>query len=80
MTLPNGKKRVHVDLTGGRTPDEKIANRLAGLDEAPADFTWHHDAISGDMMLIPTDLHESVRHTGDAAVWRHVNGVEDYGK
>lgn len=80
MTLPNGKKRVHVELTGGRTPDEKIANRLAGLDETPVDFTWHHDAITGDMMLIPTDLHDAVRHTGDAAVWRHVNGVEDYGK
>lgn len=83
LTLPNGKKRVHIELTGGRTPDERIANRLAGFDRTnppPPDFTWHHDAITGDMMLVPTKLHDAVRHTGDAAVWRHVNGVEQYGK
>lgn len=79
MTLPNGKKRVHVELTGGRTPDEKIANRLCGFDDKPRGYTWHHDAISGDMMLVPTELHRAVSHTGDAAVWRHVNGVEEYG-
>lgn len=80
MTLPNGKKRIHVELTGGRTPDEKIANRLCGFDERPRGYTWHHDAITGDMMLVPSELHRAVSHTGDAAVWRHVNGVEEYGQ
>ena len=79
MQLPNGKKSVHVEL-GGRTADERLANAAVGFDETPLDFTWHHDPITGNMMLVPTDLHDAVKHTGQAAVWRHVNGAEEYGK
>jgi hypothetical protein len=40
MTLPNGKKRIHVELTGGRTPDEKIANQPVLVSARTTDHRW----------------------------------------
>ncbi len=31
-------------------------------------FTWHHNADSGNMQLIPKDVHSAVRHTGQGAL------------
>lgn len=32
------------------------------------DLTWHHNADSGNMQLIPTDIHKAVKHIGDKAL------------
>lgn len=79
MTLPNGQKKVRIDLTGGRTPDEKVVNAMFGWKKPPRGYTWHHHEVTGDMMLIPTDLHNAAKHTGGVAAWKHVRGELEYG-
>ena len=32
------------------------------------DYTWHHNGDTGNMQLIPTDVHEAVKHTGQSAL------------
>jgi hypothetical protein len=41
LTLPNGKKTVHIELTGDRAADVAAANRAAGLKQQPRSYTWH---------------------------------------
>ena len=47
-----------------------MANARVGLRCTPKGFTWHHVEDGLTMMLIPTDLHNAVRHTGGAALIR----------
>ena len=78
MTLPNGKKAVKIELTGSRRLDEALANKAAGLERTPRGHTWHHVEDEGTMMLVPTDLHGEVAHTGGRATFKHRTGA-DYG-
>ncbi len=39
--------------------------------KAPAGYTWHHVEDTKTMQLIPTDLHDAVKHTGGCAVIKH---------
>lgn len=80
LTLPNGKKSVHIEYTGGRSADFAAANQAAKLDETPVGYVWHHHQKLGEMMLVPEDLHDAVKHTGGVATYKHAHGVEDYGK
>jgi hypothetical protein len=77
MTLPNGKKTVRIELTGSRRADEALANQAAGFDRTPRGHTWHHVENEGTMMLVPTDLHHDVAHTGGRAAFKHRTGVDD---
>ena len=78
MTLPNGRKTVHIELTGSREADRLAANRAAGFQRPPRGYTWHHLEHEGQMMLVPTELHEAVAHTGGAASYRQRTGVATY--
>jgi plasmid stabilization system protein ParE len=78
MTLPNGKKTVRIELTGSRRADEALANKAARLEETPESYTWHHVEDEGKMMLVPTDLHQEVAHTGGRARFKHRTGM-NYG-
>ncbi len=78
LTLPNGKKSVQIEYTGSRRRDFAAANKAAGLDETPENFTWHHHQELGKMELIPTELHDAVKHSGGVATHKHARGVEDY--
>ncbi len=57
-----------LDLTGDHRKDERKANKNVGLKSTPEGYTWHHVEDGVTMQLVPTDLHESVSHTGGAAV------------
>ena len=50
--------------TGNRNLDEKLANKAAGLIKKPTEYTWHHVEDAKTMQLVPTKLHDSVKHTG----------------
>ncbi|EEE35379.1 conserved hypothetical protein [Rhodobacteraceae bacterium KLH11] len=65
---------VRIELTGSRSADFAAANRAAGLDSTPPNMTWHHHQDAGYMQLVPTDLHETVRHTGGVAT----SGITPY--
>jgi hypothetical protein len=61
--------RVELDkITGDHYTDTKLANKAMGVKEEPDGFTWHHVEDAKTMILIPTDLHDAVRHTGGRAV------------
>jgi hypothetical protein len=63
--IPYAKVRVKIDgLKGNTTSDFTAANRAAGLKQPPSGYTWHHVEDGRTMMLVPTDLHQAVRHTG----------------
>ncbi|HWO21738.1 MAG TPA: HNH endonuclease [Kofleriaceae bacterium] len=78
--LPNGKNYVEIEYTGSRSADEALATKKAGLTRTPDDHTWHHAEDGKKMFLVPTELHEAVRHTGGTSVFRHQRGVGKYGK
>jgi hypothetical protein len=76
MTLPNGKKAVHIELTGSLRQDFAAANKAAGLERTPPGFTWHHVEDEGTMMLVPRDLHQGVAHTGGRVTYKHRTGID----
>ena len=71
---PYAVKKVRIDLTGNRDRDFKLANQSSGYKRTPDNFTWHHHQVSGLMQLIPSDLHDAVRHTGGVAT----SGIKPY--
>jgi filamentous hemagglutinin len=76
--LPNGQKDIRVAYTGSRSADKAAANSAAQLERTPRGYTWHHNEDTETMCLVPEDLHETVRHTGGTAGYKHRHGV-DYG-
>ena len=69
---------VTIDYTGSRDSDFTAANNKAGLKSTPEGCTWHHkeDAgckekggtITGTMVLIKSECHDAVKHTGGYAI------------
>jgi filamentous hemagglutinin len=78
--LPNGKRHVEIEYTGSRRADESLANKKAKLGDTPRDWTWHHAEDMKTMYLVPSDLHEAVKHTGGVARYKHGSGVPKYGE
>ena len=64
--------RVTVNVPLGKSieQDFKYANKLIKEKTTPKGYTWHHTEKPGVLQLIPTDLHEAVRHTGGKAIER----------
>jgi RHS repeat-associated protein len=55
-------------FTGNRTKDFAMANKKAGLLATPTGYTWHHHEDGRTMQLVPTDLHDAIRHAGGVAL------------
>ena len=75
MTLPNGKKTVRIELTRSRRVDEALANKAAKIEEPPEGYTWHHVEDERTMMLVPSEFHSTVGHTGGRAHFKHRIGM-----
>lgn len=75
---PYSIAEVKPDGLTGEASDFTKANEAAGLPEKPEGYTWHHHQDGKTLLLIPTDLHGAVRHTGGASKLRHANaqGIE----
>ncbi|WP_147358270.1 HNH endonuclease [Roseburia sp. 1XD42-34] len=68
---PYSKVSIKIDgLKGNTSSDFTAANKSIGLKATPKGYTWHHVEDGRTLMLVPTDLHQSVRHTGGAALIR----------
>ena len=68
---PYSIKKVTVDnLEGDAYNDFIKANEAAGYSSTPTGFTWHHVEDGRTMLLVPSDLHGAVRHTGGASLIR----------
>jgi A nuclease of the HNH/ENDO VII superfamily with conserved WHH len=71
---PHSEADVKVNgLKGKIPPDDKIANKAAGLSSTPANHTWHHVEDGKTMQLIPSDIHSTFPHTGGASLIKNGN-------
>ena len=69
---PYAIKTVKVKgLAGNRGIDNRKANAAAHFVETPDGYTWHHHEDGVTMQLVPTDLHDAVKHTGGVATILH---------
>jgi hypothetical protein len=64
---PYAKVKVKIKYTGNRAKDFDLANKAAGFKRTPRGWTWHHHHDAETMLLVPTDLHDAIRHTGGIA-------------
>ncbi len=71
---PYSVKTVPIKMTGDRPRDFKLANEAAGLRRTPEGYTWHHVEDGTTMQLVPTDLHEAVRHSGGVSEVKRLAG------
>ena len=65
VTLPAGQRNRSTDFTD--------ADTLAGITSVwrqQNNLTWHHHEDGVNMILVPTDIHDFVRHTGGVATTR----------
>jgi hypothetical protein len=62
-------------LTGNRATDNGLSNKAAGYTVQPANTVWHHVEDCVTMLLLPSDIHDAVRHTGGAAIILSGNNV-----
>ena len=60
------KKVTINNLEGDAYYDFIKANEAAGYSTTPTGYTWHHVEDGKTMLLVPSDLHGAVRHTGGA--------------
>lgn len=51
-----------------RTKDFADANKLMGWKQEPLGWTWHHCEDYKTLQLVPTKLHNAIRHTGGNAL------------
>jgi len=65
---PYAKEAVEIDMEGNYTTDYDKAEEAAGLDRTTKGYTWHHHQDGKTMLLVPTDLHRNVGHTGGVSV------------
>ena len=59
-------------LNANYSHDFAMANKAAGYKTTPQGYTWHHKEDMQTMQLIPTDLHQAVRHSGGALEIRYL--------
>lgn len=57
-------KKVEIKASGIRWRDDLLANKTANLKTKPDGYTWHHHEDGKNMYLIPTDLHDAIKHSG----------------
>lgn len=63
---------VTLELTGDSSNDIAKANKLFfGTTISPKGYTWHHLEDGRTLILVPTEIHENVKHTGGAYYLRN---------
>jgi hypothetical protein len=66
VRFPNGFSGKNTDFTA--------ADRMAGITGMrPSGHTWHHHQDRHTLLLIPTEIHDAVRHAGGVAI---IGGVK----
>lgn len=68
---PYATEIVQIDMKGNYTTDYQDANQAAGFERTPEGYTWHHHQDGKTMLLVPTDLHAAVGHTGGVSNIKH---------
>lgn len=58
-------------MNGKYNHDSKLANEIAGFDQTPSGYVWHHVENGRTMQLIPQEVHSNFPHTGGASGLRN---------
>lgn len=66
----NGKNDVKIVPTGSRKSDAMAANKIAGYQTTPKNYTWHHHQNKGRMQLVKKKIHLLTGHTGGFSIWK----------
>lgn len=86
-THPDVPNAVPIRMTGNRMADYAAANLVAGLEETPENYTWHHaerirpvgrHRYECDMYLLQTPYHNAIPHVGGVHEYEQYTG-EAYG-
>lgn len=73
-SVPNG---VQIRMRGNHRSDYKAALAAAHLKRTPKGWTWHHHQNMRTMQLVPTRLHDHVKHSGGVSRIKH---IQRYGR
>lgn len=74
-----------IRMQGRRRDDEVLANRAAGLDWTPDNYTWHHaenifyfrqGIYWCNMYLIESNYHNTTPHTGGVNEYEFFTGIK----
>ena len=60
-------KNIRIELGSSRNVDFARVDSAVGYgpeNPRPEGYTWHHHQDSGYMQLVPSDIHDAVRHSG----------------
>ena len=74
---PYAIKRVQLDGLTGTAADFRRADTAANLVRRPPGYTWHHVEDGRTLLLVPTDLHRAVGHTGGARIIALLNNLSE---
>lgn len=72
---------LRIPYQGDRSDDFRLCNDMMrdklrkSRWKQPRGYTWHHHEDVGRMQLIPSDLHNQVKHTGGVAVFKAGGGL-----
>ena len=69
--IPEEQQSWQPLLPGELAQAAQAANEAAGLARTPEGYTWHHHQDGKTMLLVPSNLHGAVRHTGGVSTIRH---------
>lgn len=72
------EKGDDVAFSANQRAVDRLNDRVRAWDESAANkdvpklegYTYHHDNLSGQLIQVPTDLHDFVRHVGGFKVWQ----------
>lgn len=62
------KKEVESNVTLKEQFDDEQLEQIENGD-TPSGYTWHHDAETGKMQLVDTEIHQKTAHTGGRSIW-----------
>jgi hypothetical protein len=61
-----------------RDADFAAANAISRLSIKPSDYTWHHIEDARNLILIPSDIHQLLSHTGGSSIANVFNLFQEF--
>lgn len=72
--------KVTIQTAGNRNADFAAANAEMGISTTYLqvnNLTWHHVEDTKTMILVPSDVHDAVKHTGGIAVFKNDINIDE---
>ncbi len=69
QVLAAGREGLMANGLTAKQADAIIEDIKENPTQSPGVWTWHHTEIPGQLVLVPFDIHNPVKHTGGEALW-----------